>query len=222
MRKAAVASSVTSRSTSSRAGAPRPAVRSSKTSTTTTTRPVGKPAAAAAAAPSRRATVTPIATKPAAKPVVVSQARLAVVRTVPPPPPPRVAPPPQPDNPFRNSLLARRQELTGNLEDTKFDTLAKMGRVAEDDQAQMSHEEFISLKRNSMDYQALRQVNAAIERINTGEYGICASCEETISEKRLKAIPWAKYCVSCQDRIQSRGYDDTVTEDEEALPTEGW
>ena len=49
------------------------------------------------------------------------------------------------------------------------------------------------------------------------------ACEETISEKRLKAIPWAKYCVSCQDRIQSRGYDDTVvTEDEEAVPTEGW
>ena len=217
MRKVAVASSA-SRSSSSRGGAPQPAVRSSKT---TTTRPVVK---SVAAAPSRRAAVTPIATKPtkaASKPAAVNQARLAVVRTAP-PPPPRVAPPPQPDNPFRNSLLARRQELTGNLEDTKFDTLAKMGRVAEDDQAQMSHEEFISLKRNSMDYQALRQVNAAIERINTGEYGICASCEESISEKRLKAIPWAKYCVSCQDRIQSRGYDDTVTADEEALPTEGW
>ncbi len=218
MRKAAVASSsATSRTSStSRAGAPQPAVRSLKT----TTRPAPK-----SAVPSRRAPVTPIVTKSTAKPAAAANpARLAVVRTPPPPPAPRpvAVPPALPDNPFRNSLLARRQELTGNLEDTKFDTLAKMGRVAEDDQAQMSHEEFISLKRNSMDYQALRQVNAAIERINTGEYGICASCEEKISEKRLKAIPWAKYCVSCQDRIQSRGYDDTVTEDEEALPTEGW
>ena len=216
MRKAAVASSsATSRTSStSRAGAPQPAVRSLKT---TTTRPAPK-----SAVPSRRAPVTPIVTKPTAKPAAANPARLAVVRTPQPAPRPVAVPPALPDNPFRNSLLARRQELTGNLEDTKFDTLAKMGRVAEDDQAQMSHEEFISLKRNSMDYQALRQVNAAIERINTGEYGICASCEETISEKRLKAIPWAKYCVSCQDRIQSRGYDDTVTEDEEAVPTEGW
>ena len=218
MRKAAVASSsATSRTSStSRAGAPQPAVRSVKT----TSRPAPK-----SAVTSRRAPVTPIVTKPTAKPAAAAAnpARLAVVRTPPPAPRPIAVPPALPDNPFRNSLLARRQELTGNLEDTKFDTLAKMGRVAEDDQAQMSHEEFISLKRNSMDYQALRQVNAAIERINTGEYGICASCEETISEKRLKAIPWAKYCVSCQDRIQSRGYDDTVvTEDEEAVPTEGW
>lgn len=215
MRKAAVASSATSRSSStSRAGAPQPAVRSVKT----TARPIAK----AAVAPSRRALVTPIVTKPTTTKPAANPARLAVVRTAPPPPRPAAPPPALPDNPFRNSLLARRQELTGNLEDSKFDTLAKMGRVAEDDQAQMSHEEFISLKRNSMDYQALRQVNAAIERINTGEYGICASCEEPISEKRLKAIPWAKYCVSCQDRIQSRGYDDTMTEDEEAIPTEGW
>ncbi len=110
-------------------------------------------------------------------------------------------------------LLARKRELTGNLEETKFDTLAKMGRVAEDDQAQMSHEEFISLQRKSMDYQTLRQVNAAIERVDSGEYGICAACDEAISEKRLKAIPWAKYCVTCQDRVQADGSLDDSTED---------
>jgi DnaK suppressor protein len=116
-------------------------------------------------------------------------------------------------------LLSKRQELTGNLEDTKFDTLAKMGRVAEDDQAQMSHEEFISLQRNSMDYQALRQVNAAIDRLNSGEYGICGACEEPISEKRLKAIPWAKYCVTCQDRVHLTGSESDPDEEE---ASESW
>lgn len=121
---------------------------------------------------------------------------------------------------FRQLLLTRRQELSGNLEDTKFDTLARMGRVAEDDQAQISHEEFISLQRNSMDYQALRQVNAAIERLNTGEYGICANCDEPISEKRLKAIPWAKYCVVCQDRVQAQGAGDS--DDDDSATSETW
>lgn len=119
---------------------------------------------------------------------------------------------------FRSLLFAKRQELSGNLEDTKFDTLARMGRVAEDDQAQISHEEFISLQRNSMDYHSLRLVNAAIERLNTGDYGTCAHCEEPISEKRLKAIPWAKYCVVCQDKVQSQGSG--AEEQEEA--TESW
>lgn len=111
-------------------------------------------------------------------------------------------------------LLAKRRELSGSLEETRFDTLAKMGRVAEDDQAQMSHEEFISVQRNSMDYQSLRMVNAAIERVNSGDYGVCASCDEPISEKRLKAIPWAKYCVVCQDRVQANGGIDDSSDDD--------
>ena len=157
-----------------------------------------------AAAPPNRRALTRIGPKPAEAP-----RKLAIVQ---PPRAPAPAPAPiQPANPFLSMLLVRRKELTGNLEETKFDTLAKMGRVAEDDQAQMSHEEFISLQRNSMDYQALRQVNVALERIQSGDYGICASCEEPISDKRLKAIPWAKYCVTCQDRVQTNGLVDEDT-----------
>ncbi len=190
-------------------------------------RPAARPAVAASA---KRSPVTRLGAKPA-----VAPARLALVRqsTLPSPVPSRPqpvqatpavkappAPPAQPANPFMTTLLAKRRELTGNLEDTKFDTLAKMGRVAEDDQAQMSHEEFISLQRNSMDYNALRQVNAAIERINTGDYGVCAACDEPISEKRLKAIPWAKYCVICQDRVQAKGSDALL--DNEESDGESW
>ena len=152
------------------------------------------------------------ATRAGAKaPPVTTTGRLTLVRPPAPVRPLAVVRPPAPpdpahsDNPFFGLLLAKRQELSGNLEDTKFDTRAKMGRVAEDDQAQISHEEFISLQRNSMDYQALRLVNAAIERLNSGDYGVCASCDEPISEKRLKAIPWAKYCVTCQDRVHANG-----------------
>jgi DnaK suppressor protein len=88
------------------------------------------------------------------------------------------------------------------LEESKFDTLARLGRVAEEDQAQISHEEFISLQRNSMDYRSLRLVNGALDRLRLGDYGICGECEEPISEKRLAAIPWAKYCVHCQEQQQ--------------------
>jgi DnaK suppressor protein len=108
---------------------------------------------------------------------------------------------------YRKLLLARKAELTGNLEDVRFDTIARMGRVAEEDQAQLSHEEFISLRRNSMDYSALRQVQSALDRLESGDYGICQECEEPISEKRLKAIPWAQYCVQCQDRVHESDRD---------------
>ena len=35
-------------------------------------------------------------------------------------------------------------------------------------------------------------------------YGICLECDEPISAKRLEAVPWARYCVACQERIAAR------------------
>jgi len=108
---------------------------------------------------------------------------------------------------FRGLLAAKRVELLANLDDVKFDTIAKMGRVAEEDQAQISHEEFISLRMNSMDYEKLKLVDGALERLASGGYGVCLGCEEPISERRLHAVPWAEYCISCQERLQSGALD---------------
>ncbi len=47
-----------------------------------------------------------------------------------------------------------------------------------------------------------RAISRALGRIEEGEYGICIECEEKISPKRLQAIPWAAYCVSCQERLE--------------------
>jgi DnaK suppressor protein len=74
-----------------------------------------------------------------------------------------------------------------------------MGRVAEDDQAQISHDEFVSLRMNGLDYNQLRLVEEALDRLDTGDYGVCLACDEPIAEKRLRALPWARYCVTCQD-----------------------
>jgi DnaK suppressor protein len=98
----------------------------------------------------------------------------------------------------RRMLLDKREEVRSNL-GIKFDTLARMGRVAEEDQAQITHDEFVSLHKNSLDYGQLRMIEEALDRLDSGDYGICLSCEEPIPVKRLNAIPWARYCVPCQE-----------------------
>jgi DnaK suppressor protein len=40
--------------------------------------------------------------------------------------------------------------------------------------------------------------------MDTEMYGVCLECEEPISQKRLDAVPWAKYCVTCQESIAAR------------------
>jgi DnaK suppressor protein len=74
-----------------------------------------------------------------------------------------------------------------------------MGRVAEEDQAQVSHDEFVSQHLNSLDYVQLRMVEEALDRLDSGDYGICLSCEQPIPAKRLQALPWARCCVRCQE-----------------------
>lgn len=105
---------------------------------------------------------------------------------------------PQDQEIYRQMLLRRREEVLSGL-GTKFDTMARMGRVAEDDQAQISHEEFVSLHINSLDYNQLRLVQEALDRLDGGDYGVCLCCEEPIPAKRLNAVSWARYCVKCQD-----------------------
>jgi len=48
----------------------------------------------------------------------------------------------------------------------------------------------------------LRKVELALQRISTGDFGICAVCEGPISLKRLQAIPWANNCIECQEQSE--------------------
>ncbi len=98
----------------------------------------------------------------------------------------------------RARLLEKRASVLTGL-GARFDMVAHLGRVAEDDQAQISHDEFVSLRINGLDYHQLRLVEEALDRLDAGDYGICLSCDEPIAEKRLLALPWARYCVTCQD-----------------------
>ena len=87
----------------------------------------------------------------------------------------------------------------------------------EGDLSQQSHEEWIFLNRNTIDVNLLRQISGALHRIETGHYGVCMECEEPISPKRLDAVPWARYCVLCQEMVTAGvASGDRVEELEEA------
>jgi DnaK suppressor protein len=60
----------------------------------------------------------------------------------------------------------------------------------------------------------LNAINTAIEKIEDGTYGECEECGCEISKKRLKIIPFAKYCVNCQEEIEKRAiYTEEPVED---------
>jgi DnaK suppressor protein len=108
---------------------------------------------------------------------------------------------------YREMLLEKRAQVLSGL-GVKFDTLARMGRVAEDDQAQFLNEESVSLHLNILDYAQLRLIEEALDRLDSGDYGICLACEEPIPPKRLQAVSWARYCVRCQEAGAEREWNE--------------
>ena len=115
---------------------------------------------------------------------------------------------PDGDATHREMLLEKRAEVLSGL-GIKFDTLARMGRLAEEDQAQFSSDESVSLHLNILDYRQLRLIEEALDRLDSGDYGICLSCDEPIPPKRLHAISWARYCVRCQEAGAVREWNET-------------
>lgn len=57
------------------------------------------------------------------------------------------------------------------------------------------------------DFRLIRQVEAARDRIRDGIFGICLRCEKAIPLKRLHAIPWAAFCLSCQEMAEESRAD---------------
>jgi DnaK suppressor protein len=72
------------------------------------------------------------------------------------------------------------------------DELDQTGRSAEREFA------ILGLNRRS---ELLRNIQAALRRIENGTFGTCANCEETIGRNRLVAVPWTAFCIRCQEAV---------------------
>src|ERR1041384_4135641 len=104
---------------------------------------------------------------------------------------------------YRSALMAERARLTGGKQ-RELDILVLPGSLAVEDQAPLMHDQFVALSQHRMDRRKLKLIDAAIERLEGVELGWCAGCDQPTPAKRLKILPWAVYCVPCQDRTASR------------------
>lgn len=103
-------------------------------------------------------------------------------------------------NDFRALLLAERASILGTPS-SKLDVLELLDKVSVEDQAPLLHDQAVALHCRSHDLRKLKNIGAALERVQTGEFGICQKCEELIPRRRLLAIPWADNCVPCEERL---------------------
>ena len=106
-------------------------------------------------------------------------------------------------------LVARKTQI---LSDTmgKLDTLAAMDNAAAEDLGPVSHDQFVALQLNRIEFQQLKLIVVALLRLRSGDYGVCLDCGRTISARRLEAIPWAARCVTCEEIFASNSESEDI------------
>jgi len=116
---------------------------------------------------------------------------------------------------YRQVLEEKAEEVRRSMSAQKAAQVVARLDVPSDegDLSQQHHEEWIFLNRNTIDMKLLREVSDALHRIDHDHYGICLECDEPISLKRLEAVPWARYCVTCQERIAARIADGEIIDE---------
>jgi len=107
---------------------------------------------------------------------------------------------------FRTKLEEIRFAIAGEVQEkykSPQDHLTEQVADIADDAVQ-SYERQLMMGLGEKEFEKLRLVEEAIEKLDEGQYGICLECEELISEERLTVIPFASHCVDCLEIIEKK------------------
>ena len=112
---------------------------------------------------------------------------------------------------FRRQLLERERQLIGEMRAGRqrastesFTQLAGEARDAGDASVAAATTDTVNAERER-EFTELREVQAALERLDAGTYGLCLRCGEAIDPQRLKALPTARYDVQHEAERERRG-----------------
>lgn len=103
---------------------------------------------------------------------------------------------------YKKKLVTRREELLRGIARTEQE-----GREADEDptvdladKAANSYTKEFLFGQTHNDRSLLQLVDDALDRIKENSFGECISCHEELQQKRLEAVPWTRYCISCQEK----------------------
>jgi DnaK suppressor protein len=101
-------------------------------------------------------------------------------------------------NKIKKILQNKQDELERIVRNRDAITIEKSADAL--DEVQHASERELAIRNLDRESNLLRNVRAALRRIDDGTFGICMHCEEEISPKRIAAVPWAPYCIQCQEQ----------------------
>jgi len=106
---------------------------------------------------------------------------------------------------FRENLLVKKQQILETFTKNKSYGMEADGEATQDiaDKAANSYTKEFLFSLSNSERELLQQVDEALVRIAERRFGVCASCDDAMNMKRLEAVPWARLCISCQEKQES-------------------
>jgi len=115
---------------------------------------------------------------------------------------------------FKTLILKIKEKVLAEIEHISEDTLKKSQKDAAGDisgytyhmadVASDTYDREFSLGLVSNEREALYELDDALKRIEEGAFGICEECKSPITKTRLKAVPYARLCLKCQERKEKK------------------
>lgn len=103
---------------------------------------------------------------------------------------------------FRQMLLQKKQAILETYNKNK-----EYGKTADEegaqdlaDKAASSYTKEFLFSLSNSERETINLVEEALGRIERRSFGVCVSCEGDVERKRLDAVPWARHCISCQEK----------------------
>jgi DnaK suppressor protein len=116
---------------------------------------------------------------------------------------------------FKKRLLAEKEKIIGGINNLTKENLSNSQADASGDLSHYSthmadvgsdsFERELALGLVSNEQEFLYKIDEALRSIDKGTYGNCETCSKPIKEARLNALPFAKLCISCQEKLESGG-----------------
>ena len=117
-------------------------------------------------------------------------------------------------NKFKQILEAKHTELEQAVRDRDGIVIEKSPDAL--DEVQHAAERELAIRNLDRETSLLRNVRGALRRIEEGTFGVCLHCEEDINPKRLNAVPWTPYCITCQE-LADKNRDENLEMFEELM-----
>jgi len=115
---------------------------------------------------------------------------------------------------FKKIVLKRKEEILEGIQHISEDTLKKSQKEASGDisgytyhmadVATDTYDREFSLGLASNERKLLYELDDALKKIEDGTFGICEECKSLIARTRLKAVPYARLCVKCQEKKEKK------------------